>query len=69
MPEAAVLDFTAEDVDESVLDLTAEDVDESAWDELVREMVGDGLPYQLNMSSCSCFSSSNCVCNTALIPF
>ena len=67
MAEAAVLDRTTEDVDESVLDLTAEDVDESTWDELVREMTGDSLPYQLNMSSGGCsYCSSNCLCNTAL---
>jgi hypothetical protein len=70
MSEAAILDLPAPDVDESILDLTAEDVDESTWDELVREMVGESSPYEvnINMSSPACsYCSSNCSpCNTAL---
>jgi hypothetical protein len=56
MPEAAILD------------LAAEDVGESTWDELVRQMVDETLPYELNMSGSCSYCSSNCICNTALTP-
>jgi hypothetical protein len=54
----------------TTLDLAADDVSQAAWDELTLRMVGESLPYELNMSTpgAGCYCSSNCLCNTALDP-